>query len=457
MAGRWMMERGAIDSLFTHLAQPWVPWALSLLILVAALAIWLDFRWRRLEPLLRGLDDAIAVVEETEGQASFRQRFPQVFQRLAANPVVGETWRAFAPTLAPAPNNDDAMGYTRRPGDSFNETLLGSAGVNQRFYGAVPNLLVGAGLLFTFIGLVAALYFASAGVAASNVEVAQRALRDLLAAATFKFVTSIAGLASSLVFSWREKAQLYRVHNRLVRFCSALEARMMPVTSESMAGAQLAEMRQQTALLRRLTRDLFVRLPEGVEAGIAAEIGRAVGPLRDALREAAPALRRLAEPLTEMLAAEIATARAVAASEARRVDEERHPTPAGPTVEVVDQPLQAVATVRGRLNGAAVVLRRGIADLLQQARQPRRAATAKRLAQLLATARDDLESAAAAATQLESGLRDLRRAVLAGGEPNADAVAGTMYELVARIDDGVTRAVAQVAAAVGQLERPEER
>jgi hypothetical protein len=322
----------------------------------------------------------------------------------------------------------------------------------------VPNLLVGAGLLFTFIGLVAALYFASAGVAASNVEIAQRALRDLLAAATFKFVTSIAGLASSLVFSWREKAQLHRVQTRLAHFCSALEARMMPVTSESMAGAQLAEMRQQTTLLRRLTRDLFVRLPEGVEEGIAGEIGRAVAPLREALAEAAPALRRLAEPLTEMLAAEIATARAVAASEARRRDDEQlRATPATATTEALDPPLQAVVGVRGRLDGAAAVLRRGVADLLQQARQPSRSAAAKRLAQLLATARDELDTAATAAAQLEAGLRELRRVVLAGGEPDPRAVTGTMHELVARIDEGVTRAAAQVATAVGELERPPGR
>jgi hypothetical protein len=455
---RAAMDRGVIDSLFTYLAQAWVPWALSALILVAAVLIWLDFRWRRLEPLLRGLDEAIAIVEESEGQASFRQRFPQIFQRLAANPVVGETWRAFAPTLAPAPNNDDAMGYTRRPSESFNEALLGSAGVNQRFYGAVPNLLVGAGLLFTFIGLVAALYFASAGVAASNVEVAQRALRDLLAAATFKFVTSIAGLGSSLVFSWREKAQLYRAHSKLAHFCSALEARMIPVTSESMAGAQLVEMRQQTALLRRLTRDLFVRLPEGVEEGIAGEIARAVGPLRDALAEAAPALRRLAEPLTELLAAEIAAARAIAASEARmRADQETPSSPDGAVGGELDPPLTAVLSVRGRLDGAAAVLRRGITELLRQAREPRRAAAAKRLAQLLGSAQKELEGAATAAAELEASLRELRRVVLAGGEPDPRLVTGRMHELVARIDGGVTRAVAQVADAVGELERPAGR
>lgn len=295
-----------VESAFVLLASPWVPWALSALIVAAAAAIWLDFRWNRLEPVLQGLDEAVRVVEGCEGQAALRQRFPAVFRKLADNPVVGEAWRAFAPTLSSAPQSDDAVGYTRRPAESFDESLLVAAGINLRFYHAVPNLLVGIGLLFTFTGLVAALYFASAGVAAADVGEAQTALRELLAAATFKFVTSIAGLGSSLVFSWREKTELHRAHRLIGRFCSALEARMAPVTGESVAAAMLTELRSHGALLRRLTRDLFVRLPEGVEEGIAAEFGRAVQPLRDALVEAAPRLRRVAEPIAEIIAAELA-------------------------------------------------------------------------------------------------------------------------------------------------------
>ncbi len=296
----------SVHTVFTLLASPWVPWALSALIVAAAAAIWLDFRWNRLEPVLQGLEEAIRTVEGCEGQASFRQRFPTLFRRLAENPVVGEAWRAYAPTLSSIPTTEDAVGYTRRPAESFDETLLVAAGINMRFYHAVPNLLVGAGLLFTFVGLVAALYFASAGVAADDVGKAQSALRELLAAATFKFVTSIAGLGSSLVFSWREKDQLHRAHRLLGRFCSALEARMAPVTGESVAAAMLTELRSHGALLRRLTRDLFIRLPEGVEEGIAAEIGRAVQPLREALAEAAPQVRRLAEPIADIIAAELA-------------------------------------------------------------------------------------------------------------------------------------------------------
>lgn len=291
-----------VDALFRSLSLPWVPWALSALIVGTAVVVWRDFRFAKIGPVLRGLDDAIAAVEEAEGPGAFRRRFPALFKRLAENPVVGEAWRGFAPTIAPAPGGEDApLGYTRRPQESFGEGLLALSGVNLRFFHAVPNLLVGAGLLFTFLGLVAALYFASRGVAAADVAEAQRALRELLAAATFKFVTSIAGLGSSLVFSWREKALLHRVQHRLAHLCGALEARMAPVTAESIGLAQLAELRQQQQELARLGRSLLVRVPESVEERMAEELVAAFAPLREATATAAARLARVDEWVLQLV------------------------------------------------------------------------------------------------------------------------------------------------------------
>ena len=187
-----------IEEFFGFFALSWVPWALSALLVLGALAVWLHFRLR-LRPVIKGLDAALGVIESAPGPSAFRDRFPSLTEALAANPVIGDSWRAFAQTLVPVPRPDGALGATRRPEHYFDERILARAGVNMRLYSAVPNYLVGLGLLFTFVGLVAALYFASAGVAAANVQEAQGALRDLLAAATFKFATSIAGLGASII------------------------------------------------------------------------------------------------------------------------------------------------------------------------------------------------------------------------------------------------------------------
>ncbi len=285
------MDAAPMTALFAVLASPVLPWALSAVIALVALLVWQRFR-AGLRPVLRALDQAIATVEETEGPAAFRQRFTGIFKALAENPVLGEAWRAYAATLRPAPGNEEAIGYLRRPHEHFNDGLLALSGLNLRFYNAFPNLLVGLGLFFTFIGLVGALYFASGGVAAADVRVAQAALRDLLGAATFKFATSIAGLGSSLLFSWREKAHLHRLYRRLARFCHALEARTVPITTAGLAAAQLDEARRQRQELVRLGRSMLVTLPESAERRLGEELAAAFAPLR-------VSVQRLADRLAE--------------------------------------------------------------------------------------------------------------------------------------------------------------
>jgi hypothetical protein len=291
-----------IDLVFGFLALSWVPWTLSGLLIAAALLIWLDFR-RRLRPVLDGLEEALRVVEGAASAGALHDRFSAIDQRLASNAVIGDAWRAFVRTLVPVPGQDGVLGATRRPREDLNEGILTGAGINLRFYTAVPNYLVGLGLLFTFMGLVAALYFASAGVAAPSVQEAQSALGKLLGAATFKFVTSIAGLGASIVYSSREKSLLYRLGQQLDALCTALEQRLVPVTPEYLGTVQLAEMRTQSVLLRRLGRHLHVTIPDTVEERLASELLDAIAPMREGFARAAERIGRMDEAVAARLLA----------------------------------------------------------------------------------------------------------------------------------------------------------
>jgi len=278
-----------IEALLALFAHPVVPWALSAVIVAGAFGLWVVFRLR-LEPVVAAVRRARAVVEEAEGPAAFRARFSRISRQLSEDPVLGEAWRAFVPTIRPVPGGSEALGYTRRPREQFDHALLVRA-VDLRFYESVPNLLVGVGLLFTFLGLVAALHFASRGVAAADVQLAQLSLQELLAAATFKFATSIAGLGSSLVFSWRERAHVHRAQRELAGLCHALEARMVPLTTESLQLAQLELLEAQRRELGRIARLAGAELPEAAREELAAALARAVAPLAEAFAELAEKVR----------------------------------------------------------------------------------------------------------------------------------------------------------------------
>jgi hypothetical protein len=300
-----------VDEVFAVFAVPWLPWLMAVGILVLGLVLWQRFS-ARLQRLRRALRRAIELIEHGEGAASFRQRFPAIFEGLAQDAVLGGPWRAYAQTLTAVPGNEQALGAPRSPAAVFDDRLFGAVGLNLRFYQAVPNILVGLGLLFTFMGLVAALHFASAGVTATDVREAQAALRELLAAATFKFVTSIAGLAASIVFSWREKAQLHAAQAEIRWLCQALEERLVPLTPEGLMVAQIEETRRINQRLGQLGRSLIVRAPESIEARLADELTLATRPLKAALERVARRFETLDERVAGDLVAASQTVRELA-------------------------------------------------------------------------------------------------------------------------------------------------
>jgi hypothetical protein len=77
-------------------------------------------------------------------------------------------------------------------------------GVGSRHDGlmqALPGYYTSLGLILTFIGLVVALYFAARGFRAGDMVSARAAIVQLLNAASFKFLTSVAALISALLVS----------------------------------------------------------------------------------------------------------------------------------------------------------------------------------------------------------------------------------------------------------------
>ncbi len=66
---------------------------------------------------------------------------------------------------------------------------------------SLPGYFTSLGLIMTFIGLVVALYFAAKGFRTGNIEDARAAIIQLLNAASFKFLTSVAALISAFAIS----------------------------------------------------------------------------------------------------------------------------------------------------------------------------------------------------------------------------------------------------------------
>lgn len=89
--------------------------------------------------------------------------------------------------------------------------------------GFAAGLFIAFGLLATFIGLIAALTFATEAMVSSDASVVQSALRDLLASAASKFITSVAGVGLSIFLRVVERVLTVRLRERVEQLSHALE------------------------------------------------------------------------------------------------------------------------------------------------------------------------------------------------------------------------------------------
>jgi hypothetical protein len=211
------------------------------LVLLTVLAVWGSVAFFRLAKLRRAL-------RPFQGQETFAQNFTRIDRALATS-IVGAAWVDYRECLKLNPGR---VLYPRRPDEYIGLHAIPSANYPARFFAAAHGYFIGVGLLLTFVGLVAALKFAAAGVASADLAIAKEALNALLSAASFKFMTSIAGLGCSLTLSVASRIMTYMIEGQAQGLAADLEANMAPIVAESVAYDQLAATREQLAALRQI-------------------------------------------------------------------------------------------------------------------------------------------------------------------------------------------------------------
>ena len=147
------------------------------------------------------------------------------------------------------------------------------ARMNLALFETMPNLLIGFGLMCTFVFLAVALQQAGVALHAMDASTRQQdqALQSLIATAGGKFITSIAGLLCSLLWNWRAKVSLAKLQAALDALCHTLRARIPDNAAEASMRVQmqmfqdmLHEHRTQVGHLQRLETALARDLGESL-------------------------------------------------------------------------------------------------------------------------------------------------------------------------------------------------
>lgn len=147
--------------------------------------------------------------------------------------VVREAMQAFKQQLVELPGMKKK---SRLPAEEFinRQTTLEKV-VNLPAFEAVPNILIGTGILFTFVGIIVVLLAAGADVgslSSTDPRKAQESLQNLFQAISIKFITSVAGIFCSSLLSLAIKNEVKQVAIACQAFASRLNEEFPVLTFE---------------------------------------------------------------------------------------------------------------------------------------------------------------------------------------------------------------------------------
>ncbi|SDD56305.1 hypothetical protein [Belnapia rosea] len=260
---------------------------------VAALFAWAGWSAVRLAQAATrvrlSLESAAARLTSTDNAVAFAGNYETLSDQFGASEWVGPRWREYRDSLVIPPTIGRPIRATARPDGWFDAgQMLRGAGVDLRYHAALPNLLVGAGLLFTFLGLAAALASAGGIVAEGATQQARNgALKALLDAASFKFVTSLAGLFLSIAYALFRKQVLARAEAACDRFVGLLEERIPLLTPAALQQEANALLERQGNQLESFSTELAINIAGAFDRAFDQRLGEHIGPLSEAMQRLA--------------------------------------------------------------------------------------------------------------------------------------------------------------------------
>lgn len=208
-------------------------------------------------------------------------------EKMSKTTYLRDSWREFNETLLipyvdfEPDNEDEKILNTHHTSTYFNQRYILWPKVNMRWFNALPNILTGIGIVGTFIGLVAGIYIASPGLSADNIDEAKEALNVLLSGASLAFLTSIAGLSSSMFFSKAEKNKIHDFDRLCQNFVAEIDERVEYFSAERLSNKVLQESKKQSFALETFANDLAVTMGQVLQEQVAQPLVEAINELTE--------------------------------------------------------------------------------------------------------------------------------------------------------------------------------
>lgn len=274
----------SIAHLLTHQYTVWI--FVGVILAVFVYPLWQSiFNVRKLNLEIEGAVNLLKKIGANNQYQNFYDSFEDLDLQLKKSPAIQHAWNEFIESIVFDKLNHKIY-ISHRPAEYFSRNSILGHKLNLPQFLAFPNYLIGLGLLFTFIGLAAALHVAQIGMSGTSGN-SQKALEQLLSVASVKFVSSIAGVGTSLVLSWFQRFRLRGFQNHLNEFIRLLEEYTEYKSTEKLLHENYVEQQKHTLALNDMATNISNGIGEVLSNQLPASVAAALEPLANEIRNLA--------------------------------------------------------------------------------------------------------------------------------------------------------------------------
>lgn len=260
---------------------------IALVILLMAVVIWLSYTSRRHRHWAQPIRRLLAKLQKLRDiDLDAEARLIKADEVFESEAKLAPLWRDYRKHLQP---NPQAPGYLNlvAPRIWFSVDSLPGRGYEQ-WCATWAGIFLTVGLLFTFIGLSAALLKVG-GIDGADSAAMKAAITGILGVSSAKFITSIAGLIGYIGFSLLTSHYQSSQQTAARQLADAVQHLSLPLTPELVLYEQNDIARRQLTRMERLTDDLAVAIDAKMEQRLkvlAADFGQHLGIIQQDLPSA---------------------------------------------------------------------------------------------------------------------------------------------------------------------------
>lgn len=271
---------------------------IAIVILLVAVGIWVFLHFWRHRPWVEPIRRLTRALQEIDGDTQHdpKDRIAkanEVFD--LAEPQIKRLWQKYREHLQPDPQGPGYLNLMD-PRLWFSVESLPGRGYEQ-WCATWAGVFLTIGLLFTFIGLSAALLKVG-GIADADSMAMKQAITDILGVSSAKFITSIAGLLAYIGFSLVTRRYQSSQQAAARELADAVQHLSVPLTPELLLYEQNKTALKQLERMDRFTDDLAVAIDGKLEKRLqllSSEFGEHLGTIQQNLPGAT------AEPIVDAI------------------------------------------------------------------------------------------------------------------------------------------------------------